>query len=72
MDKTKYRLDGHMSKESSLKILDVYLEKEPRKSCFPQCVSYGQTDGHFKFYSSFATNNQDNFFSFRKTAITIG
>ncbi len=64
----KHRLVGHMLLESSLKISVVYLEKEPRKSRFPQFVSYGQTDGQAYISNNRAAsllkiNNGLNFFS---------
>ena len=42
MDKTMYRLDGHMSYESSLSA--VYFEYRPKKITFP-LIHYLRTDG---------------------------
>ncbi len=75
MDRTIYRLDGHISQESSLKISDVYLEQDPRKSRFPHSIYYRQTDGHLELQSSFATNkgtNHANDFNYFRLGFRLG
>ena len=44
-DKMTYIINAHMQKELSLKISHVYLQKQPRKSHFLNCVTDWLTDG---------------------------